>query len=427
MKHGQNTDKTVTPFVVLSLLTIFAIGSELAIAEAEGDALPVTGKEDPRLASFDRMMTAFVKKHKVPGATLAVVRGDRLVYARGFGYADVRRREPVQADSLMRIASVSKPITAAAILLLVQQGKLKLSDHVWDLLKDLERQRKRDARLDSRWKQVTILEALQHRGGWDRAQSFDPMFRPVLIANALHIPPPARASDVVRYMMDQPLDFDPGQRYAYSNFGYCVLGRVIEAVSGQTYEHFVQRQLLAPLGITDMRIGKTLPAQRAVREVTYYSPKERTGSAVVGPELGKQVLMPYGAWNLEAMDAHGGWIASSPDVVRFAAALNRPGRMLSAASLQTMVARPAGRAGYDRDGKPRETYYGCGWNVRPEEGNRINAWHNGLLDGTESLLVRRADGLTWAVLINTSAGGRLARAIDPLLHEAADQVKTWPR
>ena len=326
----------------------------------------------------------------------------------------------------MHIASVSKPITAAAILLLVQQGKLKLTDHVWDLLKDLERQRDPHAKLDPRWQQVTILEVLQHTGGWDRGHSFDPMFRPIIIANALHVPAPARASDVVRYMMGQPLDFDPGQRYAYSNFGYCVLGRVIEAVSGQTYERFVQQHVLAPLGISDMRIGKTLPAQRAPREVTYYSPRDGTGTAVLGPQKGKPVPLAYGAWYLEAMDAHGGWIATAPDLVRFGAALNRPGRLLGAASLQVLSARPKGSAGEDKNGKPRETYYGCGWNIRPVGANRINTWHTGLLDGTESLLVRRADGLTWAVLFNTSAGGRLANEIDPLIHEAADQIKTWP-
>ena len=158
----------------LSVLALFLAAREPSVADDDADALPITGKEDPQLASFDRMMTAFVKQHKMPGATLAVAKDDRLVYARGFGYADVRRREPVQPDSLMRIASVSKPITAAAVLLLVQQGKLKLTDYIWDLLQALEAKRDPHGKLDPRWKQGTLLEALQHTGGWDSAQSFDP-------------------------------------------------------------------------------------------------------------------------------------------------------------------------------------------------------------------------------------------------------------
>jgi CubicO group peptidase (beta-lactamase class C family) len=426
MKHGKNTDKILTLLVALPALALLLVAAEPEVTEAQADALPITGKDDPRLASFDRMMVAFVKQHKVSGATLAVAKDDRLVYARGFGYADMRRKEATRPNSLMRIASVSKPITAAAILLLVQQGKLKLTDHVWDLLKELEAKRDPHGKIDSRWKVITVLEALQHTGGWDRAQSFDPMFRSVMIARALHMAPPAQARDVVRYMMGQPLDFDPGQRYAYSNFGYCVLGRVIEEVSGQTYEQFAQRQVLAKLGIMDMQIGKTPAGQRAAREVTYYAPNDKTGTVVVGPELGKKVPLPYGAWYLEAMDAHGGWIASAPDLVRFGAALNRPGRLLHGQSLMNLVARPRGQAGLDKKGKPSDVYYGCGWRVRLVGQGRMNTWHTGRLDGTESLLARRWDGLTWAVLFNTSAGGKLAGDIDPLLHRAADQVKIWP-
>jgi N-acyl-D-amino-acid deacylase len=397
-----------------------------AITCASPEALPISGKDNPRLASFDRMMREFVTKHKVPGATLAVARKGRLVYARGFGFADVERREAVEANSLMRVASVSKPITAAAVMLLVQQGKLKLTDRVWDLLRNLDKPYP-EGRLDPRWKQVTIRELLQHTGGWDRGKSFDPMFRPGVIASALSVPPPASARDVIRYMMGKPLDFDPGQGYAYSNFGYCLAGRVIEAVSGQSYGEFVQRQFLHPIGIRDMRLGKTLASERAPREVKYYFPKDGTGPAVVGPRLGKPVPVPYGTWYLEAMDANGGWIASAPDLVRFAAAHDHPG-VLHADSLQALFARPEGKVGINKEGKARDTYYGCGWQVHVMGKGKITTWHTGFLGGTESLLVRRADGLTWAVLFNSSGPGnqRLANLIDPLIHKAADEVRSWP-
>ncbi len=153
---------------------------------------------------------------------------------------------------------------------------------------------------------------------------------------------------------------------------------------------------------------------------------------MVGPQLGKPVPPPYGAWYLEAMDAHGGWLSSAPDLVRFAAAFDRPERcpILKADSIRTMFARPAGLAGARKNGEPRDVYYGCGWNVRVVDAQgAIHTWHNGALDGTATILVRRSDGLCWAVLFNARANPRgqyLAKLIDPLVHDAADQVKRWP-
>jgi CubicO group peptidase (beta-lactamase class C family) len=140
------------------------------------------------------------------------------------------------------------------------------------------------------------------------------------------------------------------------------------------------------------------------------------------------VPLPYGAWYLEAMDAHGGWISTAPDLVRFGSAFNQPDRckILKADSIKTMFARPDGLAGHTKDGKAKDSFYGCGWQVRTVgRDDRINTWHTGALDGTETLLVRRSDGLTWAVLFNTRNG--LIAKIDPLLHQAADKVKRWPK
>jgi len=391
-------------------------------------ATVATGRQQPDLASFDRLMTTFVAKHRVPGAALAVTKGSRLVYARGFGYADTPRKQRVQPTSLFRIASISKPITAVAILQLAEKGKLKLSDKVFDVLK-VKPHLPDDARIDPRLGKVTISHLLHHTGGWDRAKSFDPMFRSVRIAESLGVPPPAEPQHIIRYMMGVPLDFDPGARVAYSNFGYCLLGRVVEAVAKQPYEVYVKAHVLAPLGITRMRLGHTLVGGRAVGEVRYYDEQGRTGSAVVGKPLGRKVPIPYGTWYLEAMDSHGGWIASAIDLARFACAFDEPSRckVLSAASIATMFARPSGLAGHDAKGKPRAAYYGCGWSVRPV-GRRANHWHTGGLGGTSTLLVRRHDGLNWAVLFNTHASGgkALAGLIDPLVHKAANAVKQWP-
>jgi N-acyl-D-amino-acid deacylase len=258
------------------------------------------------------------------------------------------------------------------------------------------------------------------------------MFRAVEIAEALHVPPPAMPPEVIRYMARQPLDFDPGSRYAYSNFGYSLLGRVIERLTGQRYDEYVRREVLAPLGIDQMRLGATLPAGRAENEVCYYEPSGETGPAVMGDSIGAQVPWPYGAWCLEAMDAHGGWIASAVDMVRFGASLDRPEQcpILKSDSVRLLFARPDDAAGYEPDRQPKEAYYACGWNVRPigDEG-RFTAWHTGSLDGTSTLLVRRHDGLNWAVLFNTrdgASGRRMSLGADRWLHRVANEVSAWP-
>ena len=396
----------------------------------ESKDLPVTGQHVPGLESFDRLMASFLAKHKAPGAALAVTRAGKVVYARGFGYADRKTREPVQPTSLFRIASVSKPITAVAVLQLVERGKLKLDDKVFDILK-VKPHLEKGAKIEPRLAKVTISHLLHHTGGWDRAKAFDPMFRSVKIAQALGVEPPAEPKHIIRYMMSQPLQSEPGERYAYSNFGFSLLGRVIEARSGLSYEAYVKKHVLAPVGVKAMRIGRTLPEHRAPSEVRYHTHKRQRGSCVFAHKLGKQVPRQYGAWYLEGFDAHGGWIASAVDLVRFASAFDDPAHspLLSAESIKTMFARPKGLGGYEPNGKPKAAYYGCGWLVRPK-GKKANHWHGGGLTGTSTLLVRRHDGLNWAVLFNAHAnpdGKALGGLIDPLVHRAANAVKHWPK
>jgi N-acyl-D-amino-acid deacylase len=229
-----------------------------AFAQSSTAKIPTTGRANPQLASFDRLLVGFLHDRELPGgASLAVARNGRLVYARGYGYADEETKEPVQPNSLFRIASISKPLTAVAILQQVERGRLRLEDSVFEVLQ-LKEPTESGVEFDERWRRVTILHLLQHRGGWDRDKSFDPMFRSRAIVKELKVEPPATPQDIIRYMLRHPLDFDPGAKDVYSNFGYCLLGRVIEKVSGQSYEQYVRKEVLAPLGIHDMRVGATL-------------------------------------------------------------------------------------------------------------------------------------------------------------------------
>lgn len=366
----------------------------------------------------------------VPGGALAVVKAGRLVYARGYGWADREKGRPVTPTSLFRIASLSKPVTAVAVLKLVEQGKLKLEARALDYL-DLPPLIPTGKQPDPRFRQVTVLQLLQHTGGWDSAKNFDPMFRSRAIAQAAGTPPPADARTVIRYMLGRPLDFDPGARFAYSNFGYCVLGRIIETVSGQSYERFVKETLLAPLGITQMRIGATRASGQAEGEVRYYTPNGESRESVF-PDTPARVPWPYGAFHLEAMDAHGGWIASAVDLARFAAALDKPGHSpsLKPETIRILYTPPAPPVSRNDDGSLKDVYYGCGWNVRllGRRRDRANYWHTGSLPGTRTLLVRRWDGLNWAVLFNQrqNLSNLPDSAIDPAMHRAADAVRDWP-
>jgi N-acyl-D-amino-acid deacylase len=420
----------------LALLPAGIAGADRAAAEPVNpmDAIPLcaTGKTDPRMAPFDELLSSFVREHKLPGAAVAVMRRGRLVYARGFGYADIDARDAVQPESLFRIASISKPVTAVAVLRLVEQAKLELDDKAFARL-DRDPELMPHGTSDPRLKQVTIRQLLQHTGGWDRDVSFDPMFRAIEIAREMNAEPPAGPALVIRYMGGKPLDFDPGERFAYSNYGYCVLGRLIEKASGEPYEKYVREQVLRPLGITRMQLGRTLPEGRAEGEVKYYEPDGKPEPAVVGKNIGAEVPPPYGAWSLEAMDSHGGWIASAIDLARFAAAFDDPARcpILKAGTIAAMFERPQGLPGYNIAGNPKPTYYGLGWQVRPE-GHPFSPtqWHTGSLPGTSTILVRRNDGINWAVLINTRNTSvpekAPARILDPLLHEAADKITEWP-
>lgn len=396
-------------------------------------AAPVitSGPIDNRLVAFDELLVRFIRDHRIPGGALAVAREGRLVFARGYGYANLEARIPVVPESRFRIASISKPITAIAILQLVEQNRLRLIDKVATLLA-VEPFLPEGTKQDSRVHDITILQLLQHRGGWDRELSFDPMFRTKEIAAHMGLPSRAEAADVVRFMFGHPLDFDPGERSAYSNFGYFLLGRVIEKVTGEPYEQYVQRNVLGPLGITDMRIGATAPASRAEGEVEYYVDRRLYESPPPGKNRNALIPLPYEGWRVELMDANGGWIATAADLVRIAAALDDPRQsaLLQPATVSLMFARPAGRAGFQTDGTARPVYYGCGWEVRPAGPfGAPDHWHHGSLDGTGALLFHRRDKISFAVLFNRRTDSErkpLDEIIAPLLERAADSIVEWP-
>ncbi len=394
------------------------------------DRFQISGQSVEGLAIVDQIMAGFLTEHHIPGGALAIMKDDRLVYARGFGYADIQAGEFVQPGSLFRIASVSKPFTAVAIMRLVEEGRLRLEDKVFELL-DVDAYVKPGRRPDPRIHSITIQHLLNHSGGWDRSFSGDAMFKPVEIARDLGVDAPAGPMEIIRWMAGYPLDFDPGTRYAYSNFGYCLLGRVIEKIRGKRYDASIQEDILSPLGINRMRIGSTHMAGRAPGEVVYY-PVSDFGHSVFQANLGKRVPENYGAWYVEAMDAHGGWIASAPDLVRFASALDYPERyhLLTRESVQCMFAPPPPPLGLDSKGQPATSFYACGWAVDLPGKMPGQQHHNGMLPGTASILRRREDGICWAAVFNRAIGRKEVYVGSPmvnLMNETLTKIDQWPQ
>ncbi|MHB8628791.1 MAG: serine hydrolase domain-containing protein [Aggregatilineales bacterium] len=391
-----------------------------AFADSTGRKWTITGDEVPELTSFDGLMQQFMQARSIPGGQLAVAVRGRLVYARGYTW-NAKPDEVVQPTSIFQIASITKPFTSAAIMRLIQDGKFKLND---PLVSILDLTPPKSQRADPRLKQVTILNLLQHQGGWDRDPkgAFDPMFYDATIARALDVPVPISIKDIVTFMNGQPLQFDPGTKYVYSNYGYCLLGRVIETVTGQPYVQYVQDTVLTPLNIHGMLQGRSLLKDRAPNEVAYYSQATSVPS-VFGSQALAKVPAPYGSFNIENMDSHGRWVANAIDLVRFAQSFDNLANdpVLSQESIAKTFAVPA-------TGMDQGAYYACGWLVRPIDAHSQNTWHTGGLSGTYTLLVRLAGSIDYAVLFDQSddPSGLSYDHIDGALHTVIDPIQNWP-
>jgi D-alanyl-D-alanine carboxypeptidase len=311
----------------------------------------------------DDSVISFMKKYNVPGLSLAISKNDKLIYVKAYGYADVATGEKVTTQSLFRIGSISKPFTSVAIMKLIQEGKLSINSKVFGdsgVLKNDFGNLPYGPDITS----ITINELLHHTcGGWTNDKD-DPMF--------MH--PSFNSSQLLSWTLNnQPLKNHPDSVEAYSNFGYFVLGRVIEKITGQPYADYVKNNIMQPIRIKDMQIGKNSTSSRIPNEVVYYG----------------QWDDPY-SFNLSRMDANGGWIASATDLIRLVMMVNRdiPKRdILDSPTINLMF--KASKA------NPK---YACGWAYY---GDYYSWGHNGGIPGSASDMEHTKNGFTWAILLNT--------------------------
>lgn len=384
-------------------------------------SMPRTGPSTAGVDAFEDAIPEFMREWDIPGATVAVIDGGRLVFARGYGLADRDGEDPVRPESLFRVGSISKPISALSTLELVENGDLGLDDGLTDLLSALL---PADGLGDPRMSEITVQHLLRHTAGLDSGEiGFDPMFAPEAVALERDAEPPASAETTARFALEQPLGYDPGTGFKYENVGYCLLGRVIEAATDRDYESHVQDAVLDPVGASRMRVGATRREGRLPDEVRYHG--HRTVESPF-PDTG-QVPRPYAAAHLPANDADGGWVGSVVDLLRIARGLGDTGEndIPSADSFRTMTRRPAVDAWNGSN-----QYYGAGWYVIPgEEGPSL--WHNGSLPGSYGfLLYDTADNRGVAMLCNSRAPDSEFRqfnvAAQRRLLNAAGAVEEWP-
>jgi CubicO group peptidase (beta-lactamase class C family) len=417
MKHA----KTLTTLRIACLAVLLSCSGESTppVTPVVQPEIPVTGTAVPGMASYDQVVTAFMRKLSIPGGAVAAMRDGKLIYARGFGYADVENKTLVQPDALFRIASVSKTITATAIMKLVEEGKLTLDDRVAPLIAHLTPAP--GATVDPRWEQITVRHLLNHAGGWDRTKpngGFDPIDQPAIAAAAVGAPAPASPETLIRYMKGMPLDFNPGEKFAYSNFGYIILGRVIERVSGMPYKEYVRSRVLEPVGATRTQQGRSRMSDALAGEVKYYSPPSSSIYALLMPSVfpGEGVVpLTYGGFHLEVSDASGAWVSSAVDLLRLVGGIDgrssRPD-ILSAALIAEMTSTgaPFGCGG-------GTCHYGAGWFVRLPPGDG-NWWHGGSMPGATAMLVRTYNNVAWIGLFN-------GRTVSPINSEAELDATLW--
>eukprot|EP01126_Amoeba_proteus_P000822 TRINITY_DN10239_c0_g1_i3.p1 TRINITY_DN10239_c0_g1~~TRINITY_DN10239_c0_g1_i3.p1 ORF type:complete len:303 (+),score=59.53 TRINITY_DN10239_c0_g1_i3:374-1282(+) len=249
---------------------------------------------------------------------------------------------------------------------------------------------------DKRLYEITIKHLLQHTAGWSDVQptmywGVKSCSRDLGIYDRL---PTTR--EIVNWFKKKPLVHDPGASMCYSNFGYCVLGRVIEKVTGLSYEDYVLKVLFAGTKIKGMNIGST--TEHKSEEVCYHYFGNDV-PCIYSRDEKILVKAPYGGFDLRLYDSHGGWITSAIDLAKFLTCLDgsRQPQLLDEKHLTLMLKRPEGCAG--NPGSP--VYYGCGWMVRETEDGK-NFWHVGQFPGTTALMVRGSQGQGWVVLLNWS-------------------------
>ena len=237
-------------------------------------ALPGSAHTD----QVDAHAAAFIDKHKIPGLSLAVVRDGKLVKAAGYGFANLELNSPATAESAWEIGSITKHFTAQAVMLLVEDGKLGLGDTLGQHLDGLP----------PAWQPLTLRQLLTHTSGlkdWETD-------------GLLNFHREYTDAEYMALMSPFPLDFEPGQRWSYTNTAYPLLGMVVSRVSGKPYDEFVMERIAKPLGLAGLRFNhpRDIVPHRAAGYV------DEAGRLRKGDPLRPRIVEPNGAILASVLD-----------------------------------------------------------------------------------------------------------------------------
>lgn len=350
--------------------------------------LTVTNQQSeiPELEGLDKKIRYYMRKWQFKGASLAITRNDSLVYAKGYGWADEENGVQMEPGHILRMASVSKLLTAVGIMVLQDQGMLNIKDTVFGPSGILNDSLFVGTIKDRNHHKITVEHLLRHQGGFHR----DPLFSSRDVKHQLQLDHAPEKEDFYRLVLSRRLRFMPGSWQNYSNFGYLLLSEIIEKVSGMPYEKFMTEKVLIPAGCYDMHIAGSYYKDKYENEVRYYT-HEGDGKFIEEyNESGRIVERCYGGNNIPLLSGAGAWCGSPIEIARLVASIDGdPGvpDILSEEAIGQMTEY------FDNE------TYSLGWNdTNPDKG-----WsRSGTLSGTCALVKRFPDGECWILITNTS-------------------------
>lgn len=383
--------------IIAAVVAIFTrTAEEKQVAEKENvtsgihlnDTLTNSMSDSPQLEDMENKIKRYLLRWEINGAQIAVTRNDSLLYVKGFGWADMEKKQEMQPSNIMRLASVSKLLTAVGVMRLAEVGTLKLSDHVFGPKGILNDTAFTNAIKDQRYLDITVEQLLRHKAGFTTGAG-DPMFstRYIMMQNRLTTPP--NNNTLMKILLKRRLGFTPGTAKRYSNVGYTLLSMIIEKKTRMSYEDYMRRFVFEPAGCYDFHIAGSYEKDRRRNEVKYYMHK---GSEPVYEynNSGRMVEKCYGENDIPNLKGAGAWCASAAELSRLVASIDLlPGvkDILSKKSVEFMT-----REMPDHD-------FSIGWNFCPKGRPWIRT---GSLSGTSALVLRYPDGECWILITNTS-------------------------